>query len=146
VEGLTIRPLAPDDAGAILRITRESPEAAFWPEESLLQAPGWVAATEGNVVGFAIARAVAGEMEILNLAVDPAGRRRGIGSALLDSALAFGRRAGARRAFLEVRESNGGARGFYERHGFAVIGRRPRYYRDPIEDALVMARGLEAAA
>jgi ribosomal-protein-alanine N-acetyltransferase len=146
VEGLTIRPLAPEDAGSILRITREAPEAASWPVESLLQLPGWVAAMEGKVVGFVIARAVADEMEILNLAVEPAGRRQGIGGALLDNALAFGRRSGARRAFLEVRESNRGARRFYERHEFAVIGRRPRYYRDPIEDALVMARGLEAAA
>jgi ribosomal-protein-alanine N-acetyltransferase len=63
----------------------------------------------------------------------------------VDFALEHGRRAGATRIFLEVRESNLGARRFYEQRGFAVTGRRLRYYRQPDEDALLMARAVAAA-
>jgi [ribosomal protein S18]-alanine N-acetyltransferase len=142
MEGLTIRPLAAGDGAAIERITRSSPEAANWPAETYAELSGWVAETSAGVIGFIAARAVAGEMEVLNLAVDPVGRRSGAGRALLDAALDAGRNAGARRAYLEVRESNRAARRFYERRGFAMIGERPRYYSDPEEDAILMARDL----
>ena len=81
-------------------------------------------------------------MEILNLAVDPAKRRLGAGRALAQAALAEGAARGAARAFLEVRESNAAALAFYARLGFSVAGRRPDYYRDPQEAAILMARGL----
>ena len=140
-----IRPLAAADLEAVARITHESPEAANWPPESYGGFPGWVAETEGEVVGLAVGRVAADELEILNLAVTPERRRRGIGSALLGAALDHGRRAGAGRAFLEVRESNREARRFYERHGFADAGRRRGYYRGPEEDAVVMTRTLDTA-
>lgn len=139
MEGLTIRPLEKSDGAAIERIARQSPEAARWRPHSYEGLPGWVAESRAGVVGFVVARSVADEMEILNLAVDPAERRRGVGGALLDTALGCGRRDGARRAWLEVRESNRAARCFYERHGFVVAGRRRRYYSGPEEDALLMA-------
>jgi [ribosomal protein S18]-alanine N-acetyltransferase len=142
VEGLTIRPIDPADAAALERIMAQSPEAAEWPVESYGGYPGWVAETEGEVAGFLVAHIAADELEILNLAVEPARRRRGIGSRLLDQALVFGRQSGARRAFLEVRESNNAAREFYASRGFAAIARRRGYYRQPVEDALLMARGL----
>jgi ribosomal-protein-alanine N-acetyltransferase len=142
---MTIRPLATADAEAIERITRLSPEAAQWPVESYEGLPAWVAESEGRVVGLLVARIAADEMEILNLAVEPESRRRGTGTTLLDFALEHGRRAGATRIFLEVRESNLGARRFYEQRGFAVTGRRLRYYRQPDEDALLMARAVAAA-
>jgi ribosomal-protein-alanine N-acetyltransferase len=47
---------------------------------------------------------------------------------------------GVRRVFLEVRESNGGARAFYSGLGFAQQGRRRKYYQDPVEDALLLSR------
>jgi ribosomal-protein-alanine acetyltransferase len=137
---MTIRQFDPGDAQAVERITHLSPEAAEWPMESYLGLPAWVAESEGRVVGFLAARIAADEIEILNLAVDPASRRRGAGTALLDAALEHGRRAGAARVFLEVRESNLAARRFYDRHGFTVAGRRLRYYRQPEEDALLMVR------
>jgi ribosomal-protein-alanine N-acetyltransferase len=144
VEGLTIRPLRSSDAESVERITALSPEAAHWPAQSYLGLPGWVAESEAGVVGLLVARVAADEMEILNLAVDPRWRRRGAGTALVEAALDHGLRAGAARVFLEVRESNGVARRFYQRQGFAVTGRRVRYYHQPEEDALIMAREVGA--
>jgi ribosomal-protein-alanine acetyltransferase len=142
VEGVTLRPLRPADAEAVERITAESPEATHWRPSSYQGLPGWVVEDETGVLGFLFARVAADEMEILNLAVTPAARKRGIGGALLAAAVDHGRRQHAARAFLEVRESNVRARRFYERRGFVVKGRRPRYYHHPEEDALVMARDL----
>ncbi|MDE3137719.1 MAG: ribosomal protein S18-alanine N-acetyltransferase [Acidobacteriota bacterium] len=142
---MTIRPLDPADAEAVERITRLSPEAADWPMESYRGLPAWVAESDGRVLGLLVARIAADEMEILNLAVEPASRRRGAGTALVDAAVEHGRRTGAARVFLEVRESNLVAQRFYERRGFAVTGRRLRYYRQPEEDALLMAREVAPA-
>lgn len=99
---------------------------------------GWVAEEDGEVAGFLVARRVASELEILNFAVRPERRVRGIGASLLGEALAWGATFHAERAFLEVRASNLAALRFYEHHGFEVTGRRPRYYSAPIEDALVL--------
>src|SRR5216683_3224520 len=80
------------------------------------------------------------ELHINNLAVLPAYRRAGIGSALLTHVLDEGARMGARRATLEVRRSNEAARQLYERFGFSVVGVRQGYYSNPVEDALVLWR------
>jgi ribosomal-protein-alanine N-acetyltransferase len=84
-------------------------------------------------------------MEILNLAVEPGGRRRGAGSSLLKEALRWGRARRAGKAHLEVRASNLAALKFYEHNGFASAGRRPRYYSAPIEDALLLSAPLTVA-
>ena len=141
---MKIRQVAFGDLDALISIQARSPEAARWLRTDYQRATqgdftGWVAETEAGVIGFLIARLVADEMEILNLAVAAEARRRGAGSLLLKESLVWGRQAGARRAFLEVRESNGGAIEFYRRHSFVESGRRSRYYTDPIEDALVLA-------
>ena len=73
-----------------------------------------------------------GEWELLNIAVDPAYRRRGVADELL-GALPAG------RIFIEVRESNAAARALYEGSGFTLIGRRRGYYHLPDEDGIVMA-------
>ena len=140
-----VRRLAARDVTAVTEIAARSPEAAQWCRGDHDRAArgdtdGWVAEQEGKVVGFLVARRMADEMEILNVAVEPALRRRGVARRLLEATLAFGRASGAKRAFLEVRESNAGAISFYVRQGFAPAGRRPRYYADPPEDALVLAR------
>ena len=99
---------------------------------------GLLAEQDGEVVGYLLGRAVAPEGEILNLAVAPELRRRGLGAALLAAGLtAFGA-AGVREVFLEVRESNTSAIELYRRRGFRAVGRRRRYYRRPVEDALVL--------
>ena len=80
----------------------------------------------------------ADEGEILNLAVVPAGRRRGLGHALVHRILETLASRGARAIYLEVRESNAPARRLYAAHGFREVGRRKQYYRRPIEDAIVL--------
>jgi ribosomal-protein-alanine N-acetyltransferase len=148
VAGVAIRRLKSIDVPAVLAILRENPEAATWSRESLLQwasaeSAAWVAERSGSVVGFLIGRMAADEFEILNMAVSRAQRRSGIGSNLLGSALEFARIAGNVRAYLEVRASNGPAIALYARHGFTECGRRSRYYRDPVEDALLLSRHMD---
>ncbi len=92
-----------------------------------------------RVAGFIAARLAAHELHINNVAVRPGYRRRGIGGALLAAVVESGKERGALRGFLEVRASNVAAQHLYARHGFAVVGRRAKYYSQPSEDALVMA-------
>jgi [ribosomal protein S18]-alanine N-acetyltransferase len=93
-----------------------------------------------EVLGYVVALVVGPEAEIADLAVAPDARRQGIGRALLSGALAELRAAAVRTVYLEVRESNQGARTLYEAYGFESVGRRRGYYRSPVEDALVLRR------
>jgi ribosomal-protein-alanine N-acetyltransferase len=93
-----------------------------------------------KLVGFCSFWRVLDELHINNLAVMPAYRGAGAGTALLRQILREGARLGARRASLEVRRSNEAARRLYERLGFAVAGVRRGYYSNPVEDALVLWR------
>ncbi len=101
-------------------------------------------AGEGGVVGYVVAHDAAGEGEILNLAVAPARHRRGIGRALVEGVLAVLSDRGVSEVFLEVRESNAGARALYDSLGFREVGRRARYYRRPLEDAVVLRAAIPA--
>jgi ribosomal-protein-alanine N-acetyltransferase len=92
----------------------------------------------GKVLGYVVAWFVLDEAEIANLAVADDMRRAGIGARLLDHALTAAKQRAARMVFLEVRESNAAARTLYASRGFAVAGRRAKYYRKPLEDALVL--------
>lgn len=95
---------------------------------------------DDRAVGFCSIWRVADELHINNLAVLPEFRRAGIGSALLQHVMRHGADSGARRATLEVRQSNDAARLLYERFGFTVAGVRRAYYSKPVEDALVLWR------
>ncbi len=97
---------------------------------------------EGTLAGYAICSLVAGEGEILNLAVDPGSRRRGLGRRLLQATLDLMRRAGTAVVFLEVRQSNRAAIELYRGAGFLPISVRRSYYRNPVEHALTMALEL----
>lgn len=103
-----------------------------------------VAATPDGVAGYVIAQDAADEGEILNLAVVPARHRAGIGRALVEHVLAALGKRGAERVFLEVRESNAAARALYGLLGFQEVGRRSRYYRRPVEDAIVLRAAIPA--
>ncbi len=81
-------------------------------------------------------------MHVNNIGVWPELRRLGVGGALLGAALDIAARCGAAQAVLEVRASNLPAKLLYERFGFAVVGERRNYYRDPAEDAKIMTRRL----
>jgi ribosomal-protein-alanine N-acetyltransferase len=120
-----------------------------WPADAFSPYLGdcfLIAEAHGKIVGYLVARAVGDEAEILDVAVAPAAQGRGIGRALLADALQALRRLGARRAYLEVRASNAAAQRLYRSLGFLWVGRRPGYYRQPTEDALVLARGLSGEA
>lgn len=99
-------------------------------------------ASEGDVLGYALMRTVLDEAELLNIAVTPEARRRGIGLQLLRAAMQTCRAHGAECMLLEVRETNVAARALYERHGFVPVGRRAGYYHSPREDAIVMRAPL----
>ena len=96
------------------------------------------------MAGLLVARTVAEEAELLNIAVLPEQRRLGLGTALLAEVLRQLAAAGARKVWLEVRESNQPALVFYRQHGFTVLGRRRAYYRAPMEDALLLGCELQA--
>lgn len=140
----TIRSFLPADAVAATEILRGAPEASQWTEWGLKELLGWqgvvalVSEGDRKVIGFIIGRHVAGEAEILNLAVMAAKRRKGQGRALLMAAMDEFRARQVSRVFLEVRESNGTGTAFYEKHGFSKKGRRAGYYHDPDEAAIVM--------
>ena len=146
-----IRPTSAADAPQVAAL-----ELAIFPDPwsaegiaEVLRTPsclGFVAEAGGEVIAYILARWVADQAEILNLAVSPDHRRGGLGGALLDQAMDLLRRRGAREVFLEVRVSNEAARRLYEARGFRVAGMRRAYYRRPTEDALVLRWGDTGAA
>ena len=98
---------------------------------------------ECAVAGFCAFWLVFDEIHINNIALRPQYRGRGFGTALLHHVLDQARHLGARRATLEVRAGNTGARRLYERLGFYVAGTRRNYYTNPVEDALILWRDDE---
>lgn len=103
---------------------------------------------EGDAA-FLLGRAVAGEAELLTLAVAPEARRRGLGRKLLARFQYQANLRGAERAFLEVSAENAPAIALYESAGFARVGQRRGYYQTPVGqriDALVLARDLAGGA
>ncbi|MFX0542213.1 GNAT family N-acetyltransferase [Roseovarius sp. S4756] len=96
--------------------------------------------------GFALSRVIAGEAELLTLAVDPDHRRMGIAARLLADVEAAAARMGAANQFLEVAADNPAARALYRSAGYAEVGRRAGYYARPggtPVDALVLSKALE---
>jgi ribosomal-protein-alanine N-acetyltransferase len=106
----------------------------------VLRAPFEDADPGRGIRAYSVVQAVADEMHVHNLAVEPGHRRRGLGRLLMELALDWGRRRGARRAFLEVRPTNAGALALYTSLGFRTISLRRRYYQHPTEDALVLEK------
>jgi [ribosomal protein S18]-alanine N-acetyltransferase len=101
--------------------------------------------TGRKIIGFAVSRMAADEAEILSIAIDAAHRGRGLSQHLLLTHLGHLAGRGVRKVFLEVEENNQPARRLYEHAGFAAIGRRDRYYRQPGGEhlnALLMRRDL----
>jgi len=98
-----------------------------------------------KTIGFAVSRIGADEAEILSIAIDADERGRGLSRDLLLTHLGHLAGKGVRTVFLEVEENNAPARRLYERTGFAVVGRRERYYRQQSGEqlnALLMRRDL----
>jgi len=91
-----------------------------------------------RVVAFAVTRIQAGELDIVNFAVARAERRMGLGLLLLRHLIERAKAEGAHAAFLEVRAGNDAARSLYVKFGFRETQRRPNFYVDPVEDAVLM--------
>jgi [ribosomal protein S18]-alanine N-acetyltransferase len=146
-----VRAATPDDVPELMRLERAAPSAAHWSKESYEaigrdQAPRRIALVaerpNRKLCGFVVARIVADECELENIVVEERETRHGIGSALVQELSRETRIRGVRRIFLEVRESNGPARGLYEKVGFQRDGERSSYYSDPTENAILYSLTL----
>lgn len=140
IEAMTRAHIAPIAALEAVCFQDPWPEAAI---ESELNNPLslWLVAEEnGTVVGYVGSQTVLGEADIMNVAVDPGFRRRGVARALLTQ---LQQRLAAQQVHsltLEVRVSNASAISLYSGLGFVQVGRRPNYYHKPKEDALILRK------
>lgn len=151
--GWEVRPLRAGDVEAVYDLERRTDGAAHWPDKEYLrlvepsaargvQRIGVVALAQGKIMGFIAGRLVLGEAEVENIAVASEFRRQGMAAGLVEGFLHDCRRRRCEVVRLEVRESNAAARALYVRAGFKEESRRQRYYREPVEDAVVMSRLL----
>jgi ribosomal-protein-alanine N-acetyltransferase len=141
---VAIDPMRMDDVPAVHEIERLS-FATPWPAHAFEQelrgnrlASYVVARASDRVVGFAGIWLMVDEAHVTTFGVHPDWRRQGIGRQLLLGLCELAISIGARRMTLEVRLSNTGAQALYRGFGFDIAGRRPGYYTDDGEDALVM--------
>lgn len=100
-----------------------------------------VALNDDMVVGYIGSQTVCGETDVMNIAVHPDWRRRGIAQILIEQLILGLQEWGSECLTLEVRASNVPAIRLYDKLGFTQIGRRPNYYRNPKEDALILRKG-----
>jgi len=150
---MLIRQATLSDLPQLVELADGSATAAHWTE------PQYVSALSGaaprrlvlvlesdRIHGFAVAVELAGEWELENIVIDDAHCGKGLGFMLLKAVLEQVSSHRGERIFLEVRESNLHARGLYEKSGFSISGRRPGYYHNPPEDAILYAKNLTIAA
>ena len=102
-----------------------------------------VAEDEGRVAGYIGSQTCGDESDVMNVAVHPDFRRRGIAEALVNSLVEELKAIESRCLTLEVRASNVPAISLYEKLGFVEVGKRKNYYRNPKEDALIMRKEWE---
>jgi ribosomal-protein-alanine N-acetyltransferase len=132
---ITIRPATESDLDEIWNIQSQAGQAAHWRPADYLSHICLIAMIGGRTAGFAVARRTApDELEILNIAVDPRFRRRGVARKLIQEVLA----GFEGTVFLEVRQSNAAARKLYHSLGFETMAVRKEYYSDSGEAAIVM--------
>ena len=141
---MNIRRMTLEDVPQVVAIDQAS-FSLPWPERSfrfeISENPAsrvWVAEADGKVAGMIVAWLLVDEAHIATIATHPDFRRQGIAHALLRYALDSMEREGATYAVLEVRAGNMSAQEMYRKLGFIESGRRPRYYKDNSEDAILM--------
>ncbi|GAA2751519.1 ribosomal protein S18-alanine N-acetyltransferase [Amnibacterium kyonggiense] len=139
------------DLDAVMDIERASFPTDAWSvdamRETFATGDAFVAESDDGIVGYAavLAPQGSGDADVLTIAVTAAHRGKGIGAALLEHMLETASMRGAHRVFLEVRADNPVAQRLYASRGFAVVGRRPRYYQPDGVDAIVMRLDLGEA-
>lgn len=148
------------DLAGVMGLERAAPEAPHWTEgeyaaivssdgsaEAVVRRCLFVAEAKGGLMGFAAGKVVvSGALrlaELESVAVSVSARRVGVGRALCEAVISWCRDRGATELELEVRAGGVGAIALYKGLGFAVVGQRGGYYRDPTEDALLMQLRLE---
>lgn len=157
-ESCRLRRALPEDMERILVLEREAPETSQWseavwqgifaqettgPRRAVFVAESCeVTESSESVVGFVVGSCVGDVAELESVVVAPAERRQGMGRALCAQALTWAREQGAEVIELEVRAGNAAAQALYRSLGFVEQRRRSRYYRDPVDDAVVMALPL----
>lgn len=149
---MKVRQYDRQDLKSLVAIQEKNPLAPQWPArdyERLAEDPhGLILVAEletmepVKVLGFAVFRRIIDEAELLTMAVAPEHQRQGVGRALLEDAHRRLLEAGAKRVFLEVRQSNRPALQLYYGAGFGIHSQRKDYYRDPPEDAYILALEL----
>ena len=159
VGGFRVRMAGAADLPAVVGLERGIAEAPHWAEgeyaaivhvdsedDAAVRRCLLVAEAEGRVVGFAVGKVIGagadGVGELESVAVDGAVRRMGVGRALCEAVIAWCKGQGAAAVELEVRAGSGGAIGLYTGLGFVVTGLRRGYYREPVEDAVLMRLDL----
>ena len=141
---MNIRRMTLDDLAQVVAIDTAS-FSLPWPERSFRfeitdnpASRAWVAEIDGKIVGMIVAWLLVDDAQMATLATHPDFRRQGIARKLLSFSLQSMMSEGALTSVLEVRESNAAAQEMYRKFGFEESGRRPRYYRDNDEDAILM--------
>ena len=145
---LNIRAMVIGDLGAVAELDAISfsypwPKNAFAIELANQSARCWVAEVDRQVVAALVFWRVLDEAHLATIAVHPAYRRRGIARQLLQTAMNAVYAEGTRIYQLEVRAGNEAAQKLYESFGFEIVGRRPRYYKDNGEDAVLMTKTVD---
>ncbi|MEW6584223.1 MAG: ribosomal protein S18-alanine N-acetyltransferase [Nitrospirota bacterium] len=147
MDKLIIRDMQDDDIPSIMGI-EETAFSSPWPAEAFVgeiykkYSCSKVAVFEGSIIGYICTSHHFHEANILDLAVHPDHRRRGVATLLMNEAIKELKTKGCVFLYLKVRVSNTGARKFYESFEFKVEGFRKKYYDDPEEDALMMMMRL----
>ncbi|HMK55328.1 MAG TPA: ribosomal protein S18-alanine N-acetyltransferase [Dissulfurispiraceae bacterium] len=149
MNSVSLRDMRPEDVPDVAEIERSS-FSTPWSEHSIYSevygkySIARVAVLDDRIVGYVMARLILEEGHLMDLAVHPAFRARGIAKMLMEDVikgLHFNR---CRVFFLEVRASNDTALKLYADIGFNVVGTRKNYYKDPVEDAFVMMLDINA--
>ena len=151
MNAILIQDMRPDDVPAVAAIERTSfstpwSENSFYCEVYGKYSIARVAVISERIVGYVIARLILDEGHMLDLAVHPEFRMKGIARMLMEDVIRGLQINRCKAFFLEVRASNSTALKLYEEAGFRVIGTRKNYYKSPVEDACIMMRDLVTGA
>jgi len=151
------------DLVAVIRLEQETAEAPHWTAAeygAIVDTTGFadgavrrrlfVAEGEAGLLGFAVGKVLVSEAvslgELESVAVDVSARRSGVGRMLCEAVIRWCEERGATEVELEVRAGSAGAISLYSGLGFVAVGERAEYYRDPVEDALLMQLKLSEVA
>ena len=140
---ISFREMRPEDAEAVEKVEKASfavpwSRKSFWEEAANERTYYLLALEDNEVIGYAGTWILDDEAQITNVAVGPTHRGKGVGAKLMEELIRAARARGATRMTLEVRPSNEAAVALYKKFGFKDYGRRPHYYLDNGEDAMIM--------